>query len=450
MVDGPLEESLEERIADFLDGRLDPTQARALEEQLRRAGRLEELTRLQRTVAALRGLPREPVPPGLVDRILRAVAAEADPRPSAARRLLPWLLASGTAAAAALLLYVTLPRLGFDRPAGEASRMEVADQPPSAEGLARLLAPELPDAHSPAPVDALESAGDGKLGRPEPLRDAGAGAEFARQAARKDARPASTPAEPEQEILEEASQKKEEAVPPQEEVPSPVSGADRPAPESRRLQGIGGGGTAPGFAGPGAYPEPRRRERLDLENKASDKREPPAPTPPASAAPSEKAKESAEGKALDDESEGAERAKPQSLPTRRGRGAAASRPAMALGGALSRPVAARAQTPILVLQLAGRLDPLFLDSLRERGLQVEAIPLDHDLRQPDRTPLPAGQSHRLLRLAGERKAVTQAIGELTSKAAAQRVALVDRPLPARDENRFILELLLITPADDRP
>ncbi len=108
-------EPLDERVSDWLEGRLDPAEAKALEKELARQGRLEEARELARVVRLLGRAPLESPPPGLPDRVLQKIqggAREPLPTLSRGRRALPWVLSLSAAAAAALLVYFTLPGAG--------------------------------------------------------------------------------------------------------------------------------------------------------------------------------------------------------------------------------------------------------------------------------------------------------------------------------------------------
>ncbi len=117
---------LDERVSDWLEGRLSPDEARALEEALAREGRLEEARELARVVHLLGKAPLESPPPGLPDRVVERITG-ASPAPAPAlsrgRKALPWVLSLSAAAAAALLVYITLPGGGSPPPKGSSVRV---------------------------------------------------------------------------------------------------------------------------------------------------------------------------------------------------------------------------------------------------------------------------------------------------------------------------------------
>ncbi len=152
-------EPLDERVSDWLEGRLDPQEARALEQELAREGRLEEARELARMVRLLEKAPGEKAPPGLAERVYGKIVSPPAPQvPPAAGtgRFLPWFLSAAAAAAAALLVYLTLPSTPL-RPAGEGgSRLEMArrDRPPATK--ASRPAPAERDKALPPPAEVVK------------------------------------------------------------------------------------------------------------------------------------------------------------------------------------------------------------------------------------------------------------------------------------------------------
>lgn len=134
-------EPLEERVSDWLEGRLDPQEARALEEELARQGRLQEARELARMVRLLGEAPREAPPEDLAGKILARIreGSPGEALSAGRRRSLPWILSLSAAAAAALLVYLTLPG-GASRPA-QAPGVEVARRTPSGEAGRRSRGP---------------------------------------------------------------------------------------------------------------------------------------------------------------------------------------------------------------------------------------------------------------------------------------------------------------------
>ncbi len=133
-------EPLDERVSDWLEGRLSPEEAKALEEDLARQGRLEEARELARVVRLLGKAPSESPPPGLPDHVLdRITGLSREPAPalSGGRKALPWVLSLSAAAAAALLVYITLPGRGALPPKGSSVRVARVEGEAAAPGRAR-------------------------------------------------------------------------------------------------------------------------------------------------------------------------------------------------------------------------------------------------------------------------------------------------------------------------